>query len=122
MSARDEIGGTLRDPHSRKVQTCSLPVTQSTKIEPMIKLMAAKTLGLKLPAIEIAARAVQSVAAIGARAAAAAGCAVVGVPHGARGDVGAGDIGGALPRHRPRRRHDRTLATTQARALGSAAP
>ena len=46
---------------------------------------------------EIAARPVQSVAAVGPRGAAAGGRAVVGGAQRASGDVGAGPIGSALP-------------------------
>jgi hypothetical protein len=50
MTAKDEIGGTLRDPHSQRCQTCGPAVTWSTKIELVINLMAAKAIDLKLPA------------------------------------------------------------------------
>jgi hypothetical protein len=47
---------------------------------------------------------------------------MVGVPLGARGDVGAPQVGREVSHARPQRRHDGALAAAQARALGSAAP
>src|SRR5262245_17885980 len=50
------------------------------------------------------------------------GRAVLGLPLGARGDVGAPQVGREVPHARPQRRHDGALAAAPARALGGAAP
>jgi hypothetical protein len=58
---------------------------------------------------------------IGTRGIAAGGRAgLMGVPHGALGDVGAGAERRALPRNRPRGRHNRVLAATRAAGVGGA--
>ena len=74
------------------------------------------------PRAEIAARPVQSIAARGAQGDVAGGRTVVGLPLGARGDVGAPQVGREVPHPHPRGRHDGALAAAPARALGGAEP
>jgi hypothetical protein len=63
---------------------------------------------------------VQSAAACGTRGSAAGGRAVVGLPHGARSDVGAAQVGREVPLADQRRRHTRVLAATQTAGVGGA--
>jgi hypothetical protein len=71
---------------------------------------------------EIAARAMQRIAADGARGIAAGTRRLVGMPLRERGDVGAAQIGREVSHHRPRGQHDRAPAAAQARAMGGTAP
>jgi hypothetical protein len=72
--------------------------------------------------LKSAAGAMQRVAADGARGVAAGRSRMVGMPLGARGDVGAPQAGREVPQARPRRRRNGALAAAPARAVGFAAP
>jgi hypothetical protein len=58
----------------------------------------------------------------GTRGAAAGGRRMVGMPLGARGHVGAAQVGREVPHDHQRGRHDGALAAAPARAVGGAAP